>query len=588
MKRTAVFAIGLISLLAFLSSDHFASLNSAKGSGMITLANGAANPSVSIPDLKAHMEFLAGRCDGRGDCQEGLEKAARYIADRFAEYGLKPMNPSDGYFQYFALIKKKTNLQIESRFGIDNNGIITEFADLQTAIKQVNQKERRPQDLMNGVTYETHLNSASGRAEGSVVFAGYGITRADYDDFSGISAQDKIVCVLRSGPPSPGPSGSGAIATPPDDERIVAKILNAQRHGAKAVIVFSDPKSYDHQKTLHGGRGDSLTEFQPIPFVTAESEEIRIPAICAYHAAVQPLFGGIDLRKIQEAMDAELRPHSFEIPRLRAAIEVRINRETCAVANVVGIIPGSNPVMANQAVIVGAHYDHLGIYPNNVVFPGADDNASGTTAVLAIAKALSLEGKRPGRTVIFVTFAAEEPVGVGAVAGSRYFFDHSRSALPACFTMVNFDMIGKSPAAGRSSPQGRPALAGPAREKIFIAGPSVWPGLKDLCQSANAGLALDLDFENPEDHSSFMSAGDHCPFFLKEIPVISFFDWALEGMHTPRDRVEDIDFFKMARVVELGIRIVKQLSDLVAPPAIDLAEWSAVFDHIRLSSECEY
>jgi hypothetical protein len=206
-------------------------------------------------------------------------------------------------------------------------------------------------------------------------------------------------------------------------------------------------------------------------------------------------------------------------------------------ANVVGVLPGTDPALATEAVVIGAHYDHLG-RSEGVVYPGADDNASGTAVVLGLACAFAAAGGT-GRTLVFVLFGAEE---LGLI-GSRHYVNRPVVPLDRTVAMVNFDMVGRL--------QGR---------SLSVGGGDSGNRLRALVSDAAQleGVALDVQGSpyGPSDHSRFYAAG---------VPVLFFYTGGHSDYHKPSDTADKLDPVGVARVAAVGARVVDRLASEARP-----------------------
>jgi len=251
---------------------------------------------------------------------------------------------------------------------------------------------------------------------------------------------------------------------------------------------------------------------------------------------------GRDLAGLQREIDAALRPRSLALAGARAEIRVSLVRERGTTANVVGILPGTDPALRDQAIVVGAHYDHLGLGGENslapaqvgTVHPGADDNASGTAGVMALARAFAAGGGTR-RTLVFAAFGAEE---IGLL-GSAHYVRQPPIPLERTVAMLNLDMVGR-----------------PQKGKLYVSGAQTGEGLEEILRAANAAVGLDLvlrgDGYDPSDHTTFLA---------RDRPVLFFFTGTHADYHRPSDTADKIDPAGMARVLRLARGVVAALAD---------------------------
>ena len=431
---------------------------------------------------------------GRGDGSPELDKAADYIASQFRLWGLRPMGDSNSYFQDFeittgALAGPKTELQVN-----------------RTSLK-VNQ-DFVPLPFSNTAAFD-----------GPLVFAGYGITapELEYDDYQTIDATGAIVLVLRHQPQETqdrSPFNSSQHNT------FINKAINAKQHGARGIIFITD-LNHEDEEVGRATRG-------------ADTDDLGIPAVHARRAPLLKLFvdAGKDLGMIQKKIDTNLQPQSFELP-VRAHIATDIVRTRKTVKNVVAGITGSDPALQNEWVIVGAHYDHLGLGDRNSLAPsqigqihhGADDNASGTAGVLELSRLAAMNKDEWKRSVLFITFAGEET----GLLGSSYFANHPTIPLKNTMAMLNMDMIGRL-----------------NNDRLFIGGVGTSPSFRSWLEELNNSVHLHLDYSD-----SGYGASDHMSFNAKKLPVLFFFSGLHTDYHKPTDTSDKINANGAVRVLSL-------------------------------------
>jgi Zn-dependent M28 family amino/carboxypeptidase len=222
--------------------------------------------------------------------------------------------------------------------------------------------------------------------------------------------------------------------------------------------------------------------------------------------------------------------------------------EAATTQNVVAIFEGSDPVLKNEYVALGAHYDHVGVgapVRGDAIYNGADDDGSGTTALLSMAEALANASVRPRRSVLFVWHAGEEK----GLWGSRYFTDNPTVPLANIVTQLNIDMIGRSKLVGDTNPLNR-ELSG-AHEIYVIGSRMMSTELGQLVEDVNKqylNLTYDYRYDDPADPNRFFFRSDHYNYARKGVPIVFFFDGEHEDYHKPGDSVDKIDFDKMERV----------------------------------------
>lgn len=444
---------------------------------------------------------------GRGDGSPELNRAADYIALEFRRIGLKPAGDHGTYFQDFDITTGATP-------GPDNRLVLD------------------GKQLAEGRDFVPIAFSGNGSFTGPVVFAGYGITAPEYhyDDYAGIDVQGKTVLVLGHEPQENDRNSIFAGANLTRHATLTSKTVNAKLHGAKAVIIVSD---FNHPT------GD-------IAAATANQgfADDGIAAIYASRDAIADALKphGVDLRGLQQAIDNDLHPRSVEIPELRIGLTTDLVRTRKTIRNVIGALPGSDPKLKDQWIVVGAHYDHLGLGGPNSLAPsligqihhGADDNASGTAGVMELARIAEINPESWHRSVLFMTFAGEE---IGLL-GSSWFVNHPTVPLDHVDAMLNMDMIGRM-----------------TNEKLYVGGVGTSPGLKPLMQSLDPDNAPNMIFSDTGYGSS-----DHTSFNAKRIPVMFFFSGLHTDYHKPSDTAEKINSAGAMEILSLVYRTMNSLS----------------------------
>ncbi len=474
------------------------------------VAFGAAasiDPNSYLNDIK----FLASKeLKGRATGSPELEKAAAFIAGQFREFGLKPV---DGQSYYQAL-----EVTTEARLGKANKLQVTESG------RKVS--FRFPDDFV-----PLNISSAA-KLKAPVVFAGYGITapKYNYDDYAGLDVKGKIVLVLRHEPQENDENSVFAGKSYTQHATFASKASNAKMHGAVGIILVSD-------RAAHPQEPDQLDKFG----ATEGPFDAGIPFVEAKEARVEPWFkdAGKSVAEIQAAIDKDLKPQSFAFPEgLQVELDVDVERLRKTVHNVAGYLPGDT----DEYVIIGAHYDHLGLggpfslAPNltGTIHPGADDNASGTAGVIELARWFSKQPKQK-RGILFLTFAGEEL----GLLGSGYYVNHPDFPLDKAVAMLNMDMIGR------------------VRDgKVYVGGVGTGSNLRALVEQAMPKYHLNVNFS---DNAGFEGSSDHISFVGKQVPSLFFFSGLHADYHKPSDTWEKIDAPDAARLLDMIAEITDDL-----------------------------
>jgi aminopeptidase YwaD len=440
---------------------------------------------------------------GRGDGSPELNRAADYIASQFRSWGLQPMGDSGTYFQSF-------EITTGADLGLNN--------DL-----QLNGNHLRMTDDFTPVMFS---NTAD--VDGPLAFVGYGITAPElkYDDYSGnvsTTGSGMIAVAIRQSPDNKNAEHLGHAS-------LIDKAINAKQHGAKAIIFINDP-----EQAADDIRVASRTE---------ETSDLGIPAVFAKRDVVLSFFktAGKDIPALQKKIDSDMKPESFVLPDAHVHVSTDIVRSRKTVRNVVGAIDGSDAALHKEWVVVGAHYDHLGLGDQNSLAPsqigqvhhGADDNASGTAGILELAR-LAAENKREWkRSVLFITFAGEEL----GLLGSSNFVNHPTIPLKSITSMINMDMIGRL-----------------NNDRLYVGGVGTSPSFKPWLEEMNKPVQLKLDYSD-----SGYGASDHMSFNAKKIPVLFFFSGLHTDYHKPSDTADKINAAGAVRVLSLVYPMMDRLA----------------------------
>lgn len=469
----------------------------------------ASRLRVDEGQLVEDVRYLASvRLEGRGTGRAGLDLAAEYIADQFRRAGVLPAGPN-GYFQRFSVTT-------DAALGESNSLVVQ--GDTGSALQ-----------LSRDYTPLTF--SASGVASGPMVFAGYGITAKEYgyDDYAGIDARGKIVVILRHEPQEfDGESVfEGRIYT--EHSQMLRKALNARAHGAAAVLYVNDVASHSGADVL-----EALNTFPGPANTGILFAHVKAEAVERWFQVAGRSFGDT-----QRVINEEGRPQSFSFPiSLQASVSLDVRSKQVTVANVAALLPG----VTSEYVIAGAHYDHLGfgeqysLAPDQtgVAHPGADDNASGTAGVLAVARYFAAQPKTR-RGILFLAFAGEEL----GLLGSTHYTDQPLIPLQNAVAMLNMDMIGRLREA-----------------RMTVGGSFSGEGLRELVERAGRRHGLELD----TDDRTVYGSSDHTTFLARQIPVLFFFTGLHADYHRPSDTPDKIHGREIASVVRLVADVAGEIA----------------------------
>lgn len=482
-----------------------ATLGGTRGAAAGELA-ATAGPEILLDDLRAHLAILASDAyEGRETLGPGGLKAAEYVAASFARSGLTPLGQDGGWFQPYV---------VEEPVLGEGNRLVATSAE---------------QDLALELTRDWNPVSVSPSAtvRGAAVFAGFGIAAEAHDDYAGADVKGRIVLVLRKAPRR-GLERHAAL---------IAKVATAAKRGAAAVLLCNDaPTAKDDGDALLSWRADigGRVGSSPVPFAFLT------------RAAMGRLLGlaGHDLATLEERSRATPGTTALDGVTLSLTTAMASTREANA-RNVIGFLRGRDPDLADEVVVVGAHHDHVGLGGTSQslagpggrgqVHNGADDNGSGTVALLELAEWFAVPAHRPRRSLLFLSFSGEER----GLLGSQHYVDRPVVPLADTVAMVNLDMIGRCT-------QGRLEVGGVGTAK----------GLQDLVAAANVKHGLEISWD-PQG----TAPSDSTSFFLKQIPVLFLFTGLHPDYHRPGDDLEKICFDDLVRIALLTRDVTREIAE---------------------------
>ena len=448
---------------------------------LLVPAAGAA-PTFVAPraeSLQSTVDALTGPgMDGRRAGTPGGDLAARRLADWLEAAGLRPGGERESFFQSFVVAPGAR---------VATGSILRPVGG---AALQV------------GRDWTPHGGSLREHVTGEIAFVGYGVSApaSGYDDWAGIDVRDRVVLALDGAP-----AHLGGLRT-----SRLEKLIAARRAGARALLIVGDR----------------------LPALSATATAVRLVSGTLTPATADILLApDASIARLTTTIAERRAPASFVAPR-RVEIAVALEAADRTAVNVVGILPGRDPALAGEAVVLGAHYDHLGL-TGGAIYPGADDNASGTAVVVGLARAFAAAGGLD-RTLVFVLFGAEE---IGLV-GSGHYVRHPTVPLARTVAMINFDMVGRLHDA-----------------TVRVSGVDSGGSLREVASRAASEIGVSADLRGspfgPSDHSRFYTAGT---------PVLFFHTGSHPDYHRPGDTADKIDAAGMARIAALGGRIAERLA----------------------------
>jgi len=447
--------------------------------------------SISHSDLMKTVEFLSSpELEGRLSGGEGYNKAAEFAADRFASLNLEPFG-TDKYFQYL-------NVEYNEIKGPGT-------------LKFIHENSEREFQLGKDFTFRGF--TGSGNLTADVVFCGYGLSRPDigYNDYAGVDVKDKIVMVFK-GIPSWKLNDSAWTNTYPREKSSVAA-----RYGARGILLISNAAPIG--SVLHGP-GEQNEKFPQLEVSPSAADDFLAES-------------GYTVKELQSNIDSLHKPISVKL-KTKAHINVNTTYvKDQKTMNVAALIEGNDPVLKDEYVIIGAHLDHVGSQAGKIYFPGANDNASGSAAVLEIAEAFIKGNIKPKRSVVFVLFASEEQ----GLFGASHFAEHSGIPPERITAMLNLDCIG----------HGDKLQLGNGKSA-----PELWKKIKSI-DSASVKITV---------NSTWGGGGaDAEPFHKKGIPCAYFASTkSYTYLHVPEDKPETLNKSLFEKITKLAFLSAFEIS----------------------------
>jgi Zn-dependent M28 family amino/carboxypeptidase len=500
------------------------------------------NDSIRQDDLRADLFFLAGdSMRGRLTDTEENRATADFIRSRFERMGLKAAGPNGSYFQPYNL----TTATLAATAGSNVLDVIT--AD--SAARQ----------LRAGQDFYPQRISASGVAAGPVVFAGFGISapQLGYDDYNG-DVKGKIVLALDHEPGERDPNSpfDGVVTSEPST--VWRKALAAQEKGAVAILFVSDVHNHPGAANFEAAARNYWPEKPPriLNYTLASwADRIRIPVAQVSPAVAASLVAGTNktFDDLSKAAETTRGFTPLALPGTKVSVHTAVDRHIVPDRNVVALVEGSDARLKNEWVIVSAHFDHNGADATQI-FNGADDNGSGTVALIEIAEAYALaakDGQRPKRSVLFAAWNSEERGLLGAWA----YTEQPLAPLSSIAAVLNMDMIGRNeeiPVGGGGRFAGLEVQTAESNANaVNMMAFSKVPDIAAAVEKANAGIGLELRKRYDNNSSNLLRRSDQWPFLQRGVPAMGFMTGLHPDYHTQYDRPEKINYPKMEKIARL-------------------------------------
>jgi len=504
----------------------------------------------SEPRIAADMRFLASDdMQGRGPGTGGLERAAEYIGQRWQSLGLDTKIFGDQPYQTFT---------------IPGNEMVADLANNSLRI-DANEEPRSNLGLALVLDQDFRPLAIGGSQafEGPVCFVGYGITANEatlrYDDYASLDVRGKVVVVMRKEPQQADPKSLFAGTTASKHAYFNSKYTNAVSHGASAVLFVNDGVSLlgtGASNPLPGNAVEIDLNNDRLPGnqdAGSPSGTPKVPALFLRREAIEPWITrqtGMSLHETELAIDADLKPRSVELSGVRMAGSVKLKSQSLEVKNVVCRVPGVG-ALASETIIVGAHYDHVGMGGAGSLSPGviavhngADDNASGTAALLELAQRLLTtmnETAESRRQIVLIAFTCEER----GLLGSRFYVNHPRYPIESTVAMINMDMVGRM-----------------SDRQLIVYGTGTGTNFSELVDYVNqtSGFRIQKQAEG-------YGPSDHQPFYERKIPVLHLFTGLHSDYHRPTDDFEKINTDGIAGITDMVYQMTMELAKAPGKPS---------------------
>lgn len=456
--------------------------------------------SITIPKAKAILGFLAGpECQGRGSGQPGFQKAADFVAAKFKAAGLKPMGDNNTYFQNVPFYRSYVQ-----------DGL------LETPNGRV------------GAADGLALNAGADKIDVSapIVIVKASDGQATLSDSDAKALNGKIVLLV----------------TPAGRSRIRSQVVTSD---AKAVLQVADnvlaAPTVRRTQGTGGGFGSTVGG--------------RISTKAVERLGGSQAYGFLHYKSLGSTASIYMLGNAAHITG--KSVSEKVN-----VPNVVGLLEGTDPTLKWEFVGVGGHLDHLGVQ-NGVVFPGADDDGSGSTAVMLIADAMAHNPKKPRRSILFMTFCGEE---MGLV-GSGYLSDHPPVPLDRMVSELQMDMVARD---SYGAQNGDPNRMDKAEENIdtirLVGSKRISTELDKTIQEQNAHVGFRFKY----DAEDVYTRSDHYNFAKHGIPIAFLFDGFTPDYHQPSDTVDKIDFAKLTNAAKLYYLTAEAIANRDTAPVKDV------------------
>ncbi len=484
-------------------------LNTTSAWGVDAAQSTPDNPPLKISRILQNIEELSKvSFNGRQAGTAGGEQAAHFMANQYNGMGLAPIIPATN---------EPSSLQWFQDSSLPGRQILSPA--LVNIASTQNPGQRPSASLQIGKDYLPILDSPTVNLTTPIVFVGYGISdpARGIDAYRDLNVRNRTVLFLRGKPPSY-----------PRWITLKEKVQTAQEKGAAGFLTVTGPLLSRYEKRKGLGQiplaiYSSTPDDRPVPGAWIKGETLD-QQLSTIHES---------LERLQEQANSNPGQVSRPLP-LVTHLAWETQEETGAMRNVIGMLPGHDPTLRHEMILIGAHRDHFGKQAG-LVFPGADDNASGTAVMLEVAKHFAEEGRRPARSILFVSFDGEER----GLLGSKHYVDNPAHPLHQTVAMINVDHVGVG--------NGKLTVGVTHSDKLIAQEAANLVGLQDKIKVYG-----------------YFPGGDHVPFYERDIPTITIVSAGVHPhFHQPSDMSKEID----PNIVSTATKFVMSLVNLLANPS---------------------
>ena len=494
--------------------------------------------SITATDLETYLTILASDdMEGRETGTEGQRKAADYIAERFAEFGLPTIGENGTYFQKIAYTAVSW---MDIQFFVGKN------------------EYRHLWDYYSFPGTNAHRPTAS---SSEVIFLGYGIDDPAYSDYRGVDVRGKTILVYPGEPISPDSisyvTGSRELSEWSTNYR--KKLEAAYQNGVETILLIDA----DIKKSIADNRRLMLSPRLRIG--EGEQPENKYANNIFISSTIAADILGRKKKKVIKARDKILATGSPQNVKLKRKLDIVQDKRIRQIlgSNVLGYIEGSDPAVKDEVVVVTAHYDHLGRRQQDI-YNGADDNGSGTSSVIEVTQALAkakAEGKGPRRSVLCMLVSGEEK----GLLGSKYYVENPIFPLEQTVADVNVDMVGRVDQKHAEDPN-----------YIYVIGSdrlsTELHSINELMNQRHTQLELDYTYNAENDPNRYYYRSDHYNFAERNIPSIFYFNGTHADYHQITDTVDKINFAKMEKIARLVFHVTWELANREDRIQVDVSQ----------------